>query len=72
MAKKIEIPDLEPDPLATLTTEARQHIENLETEIRRVEGDLDAMDELGLETSILRERVEWAKKARKIILDRFT
>lgn len=62
----------EPDPLITLTDEARKHIEGLDTELTRVEGDLEAMEELGLDTSRLKERVEWARKARKIILERLT
>lgn len=71
MAKKIEIPIQEADPFATLDSETRKHIENLEGELIRARGDLDAMDELGLDTTGLRERVNWAEKARKIILDRF-
>jgi len=72
MAKIVNIPNTEPDPLATLTAEARKHIENLSAEIERVRGDLDAMEELGLDTSRLRERVDWAEKAQKTILERFT
>lgn len=71
MAKKIEILPPEAGPFASLDAETRKHIESLESELIRARGDLDAMEELGLETSALRERVDWAEKARKIILERF-
>lgn len=72
MAKKIDTGLPEPDPLISLTDEARKHIEGLDSELTRVEGDLAAMEELGLDTSRLKERVEWARKARTIILERLT
>lgn len=72
MAKISKIPSGEPDPLVSLTAEAKEHIEKLDVELTRVEGDLAAMEELGLDTSRLKERVEWARKARKVILERLT
>lgn len=71
MAKKIDMPIVEAEPFASLEPETRKHIEALEGELIRARGDLDAMDELGVDTTGLRERVDWAEKARKIILERF-
>jgi len=71
MAKIVNTPPSDPDPLVTLNEEALKHIENLQPEIDRVRGDLAAMEELELDTSRLKERVDWAEKARKIILERF-
>jgi len=70
MAKKVEIglPDI--DPLISLNAEARKHIEDMGSHIEKSYGDLDAMDELGLESSKLRAMLDWTKKAREIILDR--
>jgi len=72
MMAKTNLPIQEPDPFVTLNEEARKHIENLEGELQRVEGDLKAMEELDIDTTVLRERVEWAKKARRVILDRLS
>lgn len=72
MAKKVNITAPEGDPLVTLTDEAREHIENLEPEINRAYGDIEAMESLGMDASRLREKVDWAKKAREVILDRLS
>ncbi len=72
MAKKVSSALPEVDPLISLTDEAREHIEGLDKELTRVEGDLEAMEELGIDTSRLKERVDWARRARSIILERLT
>ncbi len=59
------------EPLADLTTEAVEHIEGIKKELDRAKEDLDAMEELGIDTSRLREKIEWGYKARKVILARF-
>ncbi|GAI86253.1 unnamed protein product, partial [marine sediment metagenome] len=60
----------ETNPLVELTEDARKHIDAMKGEIEEAEKNLDAMVELGLDVSVLREKVEWAKKAREIILKR--
>jgi len=72
MAKINESTPADSPPLVELTAEARKHIEGLEVEITRVEGDLKAMQDLGLDTSKLQVHLDFAKKARLVILDRFT
>lgn len=57
-------------PLATLTDEAMVHIDEMKAELERADKDLDALEELGLDVSRLRERVNWGKKARDVILNR--
>lgn len=72
MAKKIETGQGETDPLVSLNAEARKHIEDLGPQIEKSYEDLEAMESLGLESSMLREKLDWAKKARQVILDRLT
>ena len=59
-------------PLATLTNEAKKHIDEMGAELDRATGDLDALDELGIDTTRLRHQVDWGKKAREVILKRLT
>lgn len=59
-------------PLAELTEESRRHIEEMGAELKRAEADLEALEELGLDVSRLRERVAWGKKARDVILKRLS
>ncbi|GAI88046.1 unnamed protein product [marine sediment metagenome] len=58
-------------PLINLTEEALKHIEGLDIETAEVHKDLDALESLGFDVSMPRERVQFAEKARKVILDRF-
>lgn len=59
------------EPLADLTADTLDHIEGIKKELDRASEDLDAMEELGLDTSRLREKIDWGYKARKVILARF-
>jgi len=72
MAKTNQNPPNESEPLVELTAEALKHIKGLDVEIERVKGDLKAMNELGLDTSKLQVHLDFAEKARKVILERFT
>ena len=60
-----------PSPLADLREEAVAHLDAIKGELDEAEKDLDAFEKIGMDTSRLRERIDWAKKARDIILDRF-
>ena len=60
------------DPLVKLTEDAKKEIDNLGGDIERSEGDMLALEELGLDVSRLRDKIEWAKKAREIVLKRMT
>lgn len=59
------------EQLATLTDEAVKSLENIRGELDRAEANLDALEELGLDVSRLRERVAWGRKAREVILKQF-
>ena len=60
------------DPLVTLTADAKIEIDKLGKDIERSEEDMKALEELGLDVSRLRDKIEWAKKAREIVLKRMT
>ena len=60
------------DPLVTLTADAKIEIEKLGKDLERSEADMSALEELGLDVSRLRDKIEWAKKAREIVLKRMT
>lgn len=69
-AKKAEvIPDS--DPLVSLTADTLEHIDAIKAELDQASGDLDALETLGLDTSRLREKINWGYKARDVILARF-
>lgn len=59
------------NPLIGLTDEALKELEKMGLDIEESEKDLQAFEELGVDTSRLRDKVEWAKKARKLMLERF-
>jgi len=60
------------DPLVTLTADAKKEIDKLGKDIERSEDDLKALEELGLDVSRLRDKINWARKAREIVLKRMT
>ena len=61
----------DPEPLASLTRDTMDHIEGVKAELDQASGDLDALEELGIDTSRLREKINWGYKAREVILKRF-
>jgi len=69
MAKTQNIGDTA--PLSDLRQEAVEHLDAIKGELDEAEKDLDALEKIGLDTSRLRERVEWGKNSRKVILERF-
>jgi len=71
MPKKAETLQPAPAPLINLTEEARKHIAALDVEIEEVRKDLTALETLGMDVSMPRERLAFAEKARAVILERF-
>ncbi len=56
------------NPLDFLTQEAIDSIDKLGVELDKGDALLDMLTEMGLDTSVLRERMEWSKKMRGIVL----
>ena len=71
MAKKIDIGPLEPDPFIDLTTEAKKHIKDLDKEIERNIGDLEALEKIGFNVDMPKERLKFAENMRKVLVERF-
>ena len=65
-------PNPEPDPLITLTEETRKEIEGYTPHIENAYKDLEALESLGMDTSRQREKLDWAAKAQKVILERLS
>lgn len=59
-------------PLAELTEEARKSIEGMDAELTRALENIDALKEIGIDASLLKDKILWARKAREIILKQFT
>ncbi len=56
------------NPLDFLTEEAIDSIDKLGGELEKGDALMDMLEEMGLDTSVLRERMEWSKKMRNIVL----
>ena len=71
MGKTKTAQPLPDEPLAFLKEDTLEHIEAIKVELDRANADLDALEEIGIDTSRLREKIQWGYKAREVILDRF-
>jgi len=70
MAQKSN-PVTDNEPLADLTKDTLDHLEAIKKELDQASGDLDALESLGLDTSRLREKINWGYKARDVVLTRY-
>ena len=68
---KVTTPIEDNEPLASLTQDTLDHINAIKGELDRATTDLDALEELGIDTSRLREKINWGYKAREVILKTF-
>lgn len=59
-------------PYAGLTRDALRELDQMEPAIKRAKADLEAFDELGLDTTALKEKLAWGEKAIEIIRKRFS
>ena len=67
MAKQAT-PIIDNEPLASLTAETMEHIDAIKGELDKAAKDLEALEELGIDTSRLKEKINWGYKAREVIL----
>lgn len=56
--------------LNILTPSARKELENLGADIEKSQKTLDLLKELGLGTTDLQSKLDWAKKRRDILLEK--
>ncbi len=68
MPTKPTTPIPEVEPLATLTQGTLDHLDNIIKELDQAKKGLDALESLGIDSSLLRDKIEWGYNARDIIL----
>ena len=66
MAKKPEA------PIIKLSAEDKKKLEAVQTEIGKAEKAVEALKALDVDTKSIEEKIEWAKKAREVLLTEFT
>lgn len=65
MANKIK-------PIVRLTPEAKTKLTNLEDDLEQADRALALMEELDMDMSEARDKLNWAKKARDMLLREFS
>jgi len=55
------------NPLVTLKAEALAHLADIRSELERAEADIKTLEEIGLDTTSLREKLDWGKRAVDIL-----
>ena len=68
MTAKQASPIPDPEPLATLTQDTLDHLDSIIKELDQAKKGLDALESLGIDSSLLREKIEWGYNARDMIL----
>lgn len=66
------MPETDKKGVIKLTAEDKKKLEVLQTDIERGEKGVSALKEMGIETKELAEKIEWAKKAREVLLRDFS
>ena len=66
MAKKVEA------PVIKLSAADIKKLEALQVDIERGEKAIKALKELDVDVKSIEEKIEWAKKAREVLLTEFT
>lgn len=61
----------EPEKVVMLTEERKQQLRKSLADMKSIEGSLKALDKTGLDTSPLRERLQWAKEMSEVLLSEF-
>ncbi len=68
MPTKPTTPIPDPEPLATLTQDTLDHLDGIVKELDQAKKGLEALESLGIDSSLLREKIEWGYNARDMIL----
>lgn len=59
-------------PIVRLTPEAKQKLTDVATDIERAEHALKVMEELDMDITEARDKLNWAKKAREMLITEFS
>jgi len=58
-------------PLHDVSAETIASLDAIGKELDIAQGDIEALEKVGMDVSRLKERLDWGRKAREIILERF-
>jgi soluble P-type ATPase len=58
-------------PLHDVSAETIKSLDAIGVELDIAQGDIEALEKVGMDVSRLKERLDWGRKAREIILERF-
>ena len=58
-------------PLHDVSAETIASLDAIGKELDVAQGDIEALEKIGMDVSRLKERLDWGRKAREIILERF-
>ena len=59
-------------PIVRLTPEAKQKLTDVATDIERAEHALKLMEDLDMDMTEARDKLNWAKKAREMLITEFS
>ena len=59
-------------PIVKLTPEAKQKLTNLAEDIASADHALELMESLDMDVTQAREKLDWAKKAREMLITEFS
>lgn len=59
-------------PIVRLTPEAKQKLTDVAVDIERAEHALNLMEELDMDMTEARDKLNWAKKAREMLITEFS
>lgn len=60
------------EPVLKLPAEMKERLETMKGDVRRARHGIKVMKELGVDTTEIEEKLEWADKVRATLLTEFT
>lgn len=64
-------PEKKIKPLITLTPEGKTKLKNLQEDIDQAVAAIEVMEKIGMDMTEAREKLEWSKNAREMLLENF-
>ena len=65
------MPVTPPSAPIKLPPEVAERLRQIAPDLERAKGDIEALKKLGLDTSVLEDKLRWAELARSVLLERF-
>ena len=61
-----------PEAVLTLPPEMRDRLTGLRSDVKKARHGIKVMKEMGMDTSMIEEKLDWAEKVRTTLLKEFT